>query len=90
MIIANKETVQIQSNPEEICTELTGIIDAVRKIMTKEYDEKIAERIINEAVKMSKMTDEEIDLASEMIEEGIKAQELLVKIQEMIKEGLGE
>ncbi len=90
MIKADESQVRISGTPETICTELTTIIDCVRKVMTKQYDEKIAEKIIDQAVKMTKMSNEEIDLASEMLEKGNKALELLEKIQEMIEEGLGE
>lgn len=61
MVVVEKNKVQLEGTLPELLTDLTLVAKQIRKIAVKEFDEKVADELVQNAVDMAKITPEELE-----------------------------
>lgn len=95
MIISARGKVQIAGTTPEILSDVASVLTATREMLTKEYDEKAAEELINQTIQVSAMTDEEIEAESQVLKEKLnkskeEASSFMSELMKMLMRGMGE
>lgn len=72
MIISKRGIISTSGDLAEMCTDLTMIISVIREKVAKEYNEKIADEVIEHVFEVSKMSEAEVIVDSARLDKQIE------------------